>query len=252
MGVMIYIGLDFHHFSDAGMENKRPHIFVNIAASADGKIDTVARRGAQISSPDDWERVDRLRASSDAIMVGGKTLVSEDPRLEIRSEILRLQRIKLGKPENPIKVAVVSQADFREGSRFLNRSGSRVIIFTTRRTPASLISKLEQVGAELYVLGENRVDLSQAMSILYDEGIRQLMVEGGGTLISELFRLRFVDELYLYMAPLIFGGSNAPTMADGPGFERESAIHLKLENVSSFPDGGILVHYIVIKGTEGG
>src|SRR3970040_1681077 len=56
---------------------KRPFVFINVAMTADGKIDTVARQGAAISSPRDKERVDRLRAESDAIMVGGKTLLTE-------------------------------------------------------------------------------------------------------------------------------------------------------------------------------
>jgi 2,5-diamino-6-(ribosylamino)-4(3H)-pyrimidinone 5'-phosphate reductase len=233
------------------MDDIRPYILVNIASTADGKIDTVARRGAQISSPKDWERVDGLRASCDAIMVGGKTFQDEDPRLLVKSAALRSQRVKLGQPENPIKIAVVSQTVLREKSRFLNEGNTGVIVFTTQRTPSSLLSELEGAGAEVVVLGETRVDLAAAMRVLHARGIRRLMVEGGGTLISELFRLGFVDELYVYIAPLIFGGASAPTMADGPGIEREAAIRLRLESVAAQPDGGILIHYF-INNTEKG
>ena len=54
----------------------RPHVLVNMAVTADGKIDTVERRGARISGPADTARVDRLRAESDAVMVGGRTLLA--------------------------------------------------------------------------------------------------------------------------------------------------------------------------------
>ena len=58
---------------------QRPHVHINVAATADGKIDTFERRGAAISSPRDRDRVDGLRADSDAVMVGSRTLHDEDP-----------------------------------------------------------------------------------------------------------------------------------------------------------------------------
>jgi len=93
------------------MYNERPFVFINTAITADGKIDTVARKGASISSPIDIERVDRLRAESDAIMVGGRTLLQEDPKLTVKSPILRAQRLERGLAENPMKVGIVSRIE---------------------------------------------------------------------------------------------------------------------------------------------
>jgi 2,5-diamino-6-(ribosylamino)-4(3H)-pyrimidinone 5'-phosphate reductase len=225
------------------MPGKRPHVIVNVAASADGKIDTVARRGAPISSPEDWERADALRAASDAVMVGGKTLLQEDPRLTVKSARLRAERARQGKPENPMKVGVVTSANLRENSRFLHEGRAEVILFTTRRTQLAEIARLEAEGAQVLVLGETRVDLGAALTALHERGVGRLMVEGGGTLLGELFRLGLVDEFYLYIAPLIVGGSSAPTIADGPGLEREAAVELTLDNLSAQPDGSIIAHY---------
>jgi 2,5-diamino-6-(ribosylamino)-4(3H)-pyrimidinone 5'-phosphate reductase len=227
------------------MPENRPHVFVNIAASADGKIDTATRRGATISSPEDWERVDALRAGSDAVMVGGRTLLEEDPRLLVKSASLRAERVRAGKSENPIKVGVVTSADFRPESRFLHEGNAPVILLTTKRTPPPEIERLQAGGAQVLVLGEARVDLRAALGALYERGVRRLMVEGGGTLLGELFRLRLVDEFYLYIAPLILGGATAPTVADGPGLERESAVALTLADLSARPDGGIIAHYFI-------
>jgi 2,5-diamino-6-(ribosylamino)-4(3H)-pyrimidinone 5'-phosphate reductase len=69
------------------------------------------------------------------------------------------------------------------------------------------------------------------------------MVEGGGMLNFELFRLGLVDELTMYIAPLLFGGESAPTVASGPGLTRSEAIPLKLVNVEVHEDGGVLIHY---------
>src|SRR6187431_3367772 len=71
----------------------RPFVFINVAMTADGKIDTVERKGAAISSPRDKERVDQLRANAAAIMVGGRTLLDEDPKLTVKSEALRAERV---------------------------------------------------------------------------------------------------------------------------------------------------------------
>jgi 2,5-diamino-6-(ribosylamino)-4(3H)-pyrimidinone 5'-phosphate reductase len=231
--------------------DSRPHVFVNAAMTADGKTDSVARRGAQISSAEDWERVDRLRAGSDAVMVGGKTLLGEDPRLSVKSPGLRAERVRQGKPESPIKVGVVSSADIPENSRFLHEGNAQVIIFTTRRTRQDQAAQLARAGAEVHLLGEERVDLPAALRLLHERGVRRLMVEGGGTLISELFRQGLVDELYLYIAPLIFAGASAPTLADGPGLEAGSPARLSLHDISAEPDGGVLIHYLVINATGG-
>ena len=64
----------------------RPFVTINVAATADGKIDTFERPGAAISSAHDKERVDQLRAEADAVMVGGHTLHDEDPKLTVKSE----------------------------------------------------------------------------------------------------------------------------------------------------------------------
>ena len=72
---------------------ERPFVFINVAMTADGKIDTVARKGAPISSERDKERVDQLRAESDAVMVGGRTLLDEDPKLTVKLETLRKDRV---------------------------------------------------------------------------------------------------------------------------------------------------------------
>src|SRR5512142_49043 len=118
----------------------RPFVFINVAMTADGKIDTFERKGAAISSPRDKERVDRLRASADAIMVGGKTLLGEDPKLTVKSNVLRAERLARGLPPNPIKVGVVSEANINADSQFLNAGPAEIVIFTTRRTSKERLS----------------------------------------------------------------------------------------------------------------
>lgn len=223
----------------------RPFVTLNVAVTADGKTDTVARRGTAISSPQDTARVDRLRAESDAIMVGGRTLLGEDPRLTVKSVELRAERRARGLTENPIKVGIASNAELRLDGRFLTAGPASVMLFTTQKTDPAQIMRLRQTSAEVFVLGETRVDLIAALRFLKESGVGKLLVEGGGTMNAELLRLGLVDEVYLYIAPLIFGGATAPTLADGPGLPREAAIRLNLRSVERLDDGGILIYYLI-------
>jgi 2,5-diamino-6-(ribosylamino)-4(3H)-pyrimidinone 5'-phosphate reductase len=221
----------------------RPHVFINVAVSADGKMDTFERKGAAISSKRDKERVDELRASADGILVGGKTLLEESPKLTVRSKALREGRIQRGLSPNPIKVGVVSVADIPLESDFIKAGDARVVIFTTSQTSKSQIEALRAAGVEVFVDDAPRVNLNKMMLALKKIGVDHLMVEGGGTINFELMRLGLVDELSIYIAPIIFGGANAPTLADGLGLVRSDAVALKLADVQTHDDGGIILRY---------
>src|SRR3990172_5891900 len=204
----------------------RPYTFINIAMTADGKIDTSERKGSTISSNRDKERVDQLRATADGILVGGRTLLEEQPRLTVKSEALREGRIQRGLSPNPIKVGVVT--------------------FTTSLTSIRQLDSLRALGVEVFVADAPRVDLNQMMITLKKIGVDHLMVEGGGRINFELLRLRLVDELAIYIAPMIFGGASAPPLAVGPGLKRDAAIELKLMDVEKWEDGGVFLRYKII------
>lgn len=220
-------------------------MYINVAATADGKIDTFARRGASISSNRDKERVDALRASSDAVMIGGRTLHGDDPKLTVKADSLRRAREARGLAPNPAKVAVASRLELKPDCRFLTAGPARIILLTTARTAEAELSRLRSNGAVVHVLGDSRVNLVQALRLLKQEGVQRLMVEGGATLNFELLSLRLVDELTVFVAPMIFGGESAPTLAAGLGLTAEAAIPLQLVNADPWEDGGVLLHYQV-------
>jgi 2,5-diamino-6-(ribosylamino)-4(3H)-pyrimidinone 5'-phosphate reductase len=222
----------------------RPFVFINVAMTADGKIDTFRRTGAAISSARDKERVDRLRAEADAVMVGGRTLLDEDPKLTVKSEALRRERLALGLTQNPIKVGIVTEAHLRPDSRFLTAGPAKIVIFSTRRTSKHHVSILESRGVDIYLDDSEKVNLPEALKTLKQIGVKRLMVEGGATLNFELLRLGLVDEITAYVAPMIFGGANAPTLAAGPGLERDEAIRLRLVTAEAWEDGGVYLKYI--------
>jgi 2,5-diamino-6-(ribosylamino)-4(3H)-pyrimidinone 5'-phosphate reductase len=223
-----------------------------MAVTADGKIDSVERLGARISGAADRARVDRLRADADAVMVGGHTLLREDPRLTVRDTALSDARARSGRSAQPVKLAIVSrigvpgEADaLPPESRFLHDGGGRVVICTTARTKWDAVDWLRAQGAEVVVHGEHRVDLATTLAELLGSGIRRLMVEGGSTLVASLLEAGLVDEMQLAVAPLIFGGESAPTPVGGPGRAGDDAIRLTLADLSRSDDGDVVLRYLI-------
>jgi riboflavin-specific deaminase-like protein len=218
-------------------------VLLNVAATLDGKIDTIERRGAPISSEADRARVDRLRAAADAVMVGGRTLLDEDPRLVVRSPALQAERVARGAPPNPAKVGIVTRPRLEPTSRFLTVGPARNILFVPTDADATLLAPLRARGVEVVACGQERVDLPTALETLGALGIERLLVEGGATLNFELLRLGLVDEVQVFVAPLILGGAGAPTLADGPGLSRDAALAARRLEVRPFDDGGVLLRY---------
>src|SRR5688572_9076384 len=177
------------HVNHYNHSMNRPYVFINVAMTADGKIDTFERKGAAISSKQDKERVDQLRAAADGVLVGGKTLLEEAPKLTVKSEALRQERIQRGLSPNPLKVGVVTRADIPLDSDFVKAGPARVVIFTTSQTSISHVAALRGEGVEVFVDDMPRVDLHKMMLTLKQIGVDHLMVEGGGTLNFELIRL---------------------------------------------------------------
>lgn len=218
-----------------GEKAMRPHVFVNLAASIDGKISDESRKQLRISCEDDLRRVDELRAHADAIMVGIGTILADDPRLNVKSEELRRKRVLEGKSENPLKVVVDSRCRIPENAKVFE---GEVIVAVSKLAEKERVERIAK-KAEVVVLGEEKVDLKQLMKYLYERGIRRLMVEGGGTLISSLIREGLVDEIFVYFAPILIGGEKSPTICDGRSFEKP--IRFEIAKVKRLGEG-ILVH----------
>ncbi|MEM0266459.1 MAG: 2,5-diamino-6-(ribosylamino)-4(3H)-pyrimidinone 5'-phosphate reductase [Archaeoglobaceae archaeon] len=213
----------------------RPHVFVNVAASIDGKISDESRKQIKISCEEDLKRVDELRASADAIMVGIGTILADDPKLNVKSEVLRKRRVLEGKSENPIKVVVDSKCRIPENAKIFE---GKAIVAVSKLADKERIERISKI-AEVVVFGEKKVDLKSLLRYLYEKGVRRLMVEGGGTLIASLLRENLVDEIFVYFAPIIIGGERSPTICDGRSFEK--LLRLQLVSVERLGEG-ILVH----------
>ena len=214
------------------------HVIVNAAMSADGKLASRRREQLDISGPEDFDRVDGLRAESDAVMVGVGTVLADDPSLTVKDADRHSARLDRGEPRNPARVVADSRIRTPPDATVLDDE-AQTYILTSEAAPTDFIEEMEEAGAYVLAAGEDRVDLRTALAKLEGEGIDQLMVEGGGELIFSLFEAGLVDELRVFVGPTILGGRDAPTLADGDGFV-ETFPGLSLDAVERVDDGVLL------------
>jgi len=207
---------------------KRPFVWLCTGMSLDGKISSGQRVCTKITADDDRNFLYDHRVLCDAVMIGGRTLLLDDSGLTVKSVNRQRKRLALGKPKEPIKIAVISDIkNLKTNGDFFNKGEAKKIIFTTTRSSKTKIVNLQK-KCDVYVYGQGKVSLKKALKKLRELKIKSLMVEGGGELIFSLLKDNLVDEINLKIGNLILGGRNAPTLADGEGFTGQTAKKVKL------------------------
>ena len=211
---------------------KLPHVLVNMAMTADGKIATANRRVHSFSSRRDLEHLYELRATVDAVMCGARTVEISRSILGTGGERFRKLRLKCGLAEYNLRVIVSGSGSINPRAEIFKKRFSPILILTTRRAPEKDLQRLRALADEVKVCGGRKIDFQKALCWLRAKwGVKRLLCEGGGELNDALFRAGLVDELHLTICPKIFGGSNAATIADGEGFSRlAKAMPLKIRS----------------------
>ena len=214
-----------------------PYVVLNAAMSLDGKIATAVGE-SRLSSPEDFKRVHRLRASVDAIMVGLGTLLADDPKLTVR----------LGIGKNPRRVIVDSRARTPLDA-YVVRSASQAptVIAVTSKAAKRRVKELEEAGTTVLTCGRGpKVSLRFLLTRLRKRGVRRILLEGGGTLNWSMLSQGLVDEISVAISPRVLGGANAITLAEGQGVRRiKEAVKLRLMNAREYGED-LVVRYRVL------
>ena len=216
---------------------KRPYVVINCAMSADGKIALPSGKQLRISCDEDIHRMYCMRNEHDAVLVGIGTVLSDDPRLTVKEKCV-------GEIKNPVRVVLDTKCKTPESALVVNND-AKTIIFTGCKCNKRYDNNVEVI--ETKVDSNGLIDLETMLDKLHEKGIRSLMVEGGSTVIWNFLYQRFVDEMFVYIGPIIVGGVKTPTLAGGSGIDNiDDVISLEIIDVQRLGPG-LLVHYKMIK-----
>lgn len=209
----------------------RPYVQINCAVSLDGRLAFAGGKRAMLSGPNDLERVQSLRASFGAVLVGVGTVLLDDPSLRVHWELLH-------RPPGPAPARICLDGTGRvpSSARLLDGTQSTIVATTEharRSYPASVETIVAGPGPE--------VDLSVLLSALADRKIRSVLVEGGAHVIASFLRAGLVDRMTVYVAPVLIGGGTAPSLMAGPeSHSPKEWIELVRESVEPL-DNGVLI-----------
>jgi riboflavin-specific deaminase-like protein len=190
-----------------------------------------------LSNEQDLDRVDEVRAGSDAILIGAVTMRRDNPRLLVNSPDRRAQREARGLPPYPLKVTITASGDLDPSLRFWHFGGAKLVY-----CPMAAAAKVrDQLGdlAEVCGLGET-VDMAAVLDDLGTRGIHRLMVEGGGTIHTQFLQADLVDEIHLAVAPFFLGDPAAPRFVNSGNFPDGSLRRMRLAEATTIGDIALL------------
>ena len=212
---------------------ERPYTLLSCSVSIDGYIGSVASR-LLLSNDADFTRVDAVRASCDAILVGAATVRIDDPRLLVRSRAHRDQRIARGLAPSPMKVTVTRRAELDARANFFTAGDSEKLVYCA--SPRVGVARARLGPVATVVDGGDTVAMRKLSNDLAARGVERLMVEGGGKVHTQFLTDDLVDELQLVVAPMFVGDSHAPRFVRDGRFPWNPGRRAKLADVRQIGD----------------
>ncbi|HEU5271223.1 MAG TPA: dihydrofolate reductase family protein [Jatrophihabitans sp.] len=185
----------------------RPYTLLSCGISLDGYLDGATVKRLPLSNEADLDRVDEVRASCDAIMVGAATVRNDNPRLLIRLADRRRDRMARGLPPSPVKVTVTAGGRLDAGADFFTTGEAAKLVYC--QSPAVPETRERLAAVATVVDAGDPVDMRTVSEDLLARGVNRLMVEGGGSLHTQFLTADLADELQVVVAPFFVGDSRA-------------------------------------------
>ena len=212
---------------------ERPYTLLSCSVSIDGYISSAASR-LLLSNDADFDRVDAVRASCDALLVGATTVRTDNPRLLVRSQTRRAERLSRGLAPSPMKVTVTQRADLDARADFFTAGDAEKLVYCASQRVRDARARFEPVAT--VVDGGRTVQMRKLSTDLASRGVERLMVEGGGTVHTQFLTDDLVDELPLVVAPVFVGDSEAPRFVRDGVFPWNSGRRATLADVRQIGD----------------
>lgn len=220
------------------MSEGHPRVCAKLAASLDGRTAMWSGESQWITGASARADVQRLRAASSAIVTGVETVIHDDCALTVRADQLALPDADEIARRQPLRVIVDSGLRTPIGARILKQPGTTLIVASQDHAHLDMAARqqaLEEAGAEVIVLpaqAQGRVELKGLFEYLAQQrDCNEVLVEAGATLVGACLQAGLLDDIYLYLAPVLLGQS-ARALFNLPGLERMAdKVHLKIHDI---------------------
>lgn len=216
-----------------------PYVICKCAISADGCLDDASHQRLMLSDEFDFDSVDEVRSTCDAILVGANTVRADNPRLMIRSEARRADRIKRGHSPDPIKVTLTNSGELDASFNFFTAGESPRFVYCPEIQKINIQQRIGKF-AEVIAAGYESVDLHAVVHDLDAKGIKRLLVEGGSLIGSAFLQADLVDELQVSVAPFFVGQGLAPRFATEGHYPHDQHKRMALERVEKIGDMALI------------
>jgi diaminohydroxyphosphoribosylaminopyrimidine deaminase/5-amino-6-(5-phosphoribosylamino)uracil reductase len=216
------------------LEKGRPYVHAKWAMTLDGKIATRTRDSKWISNEASRRLVHQIRGRMDGILVGIGTVLADDPRLTVRPP----------GPRTPSRIVLDSRGRIPLDCQLV-RTAREVptVIFTTAAMVASTRTELTTRGCGIEVVaGAERLDPNAVLRRLGQLCFTNLLVEGGSAVLGSFLDTRLIDEVHVFVAPILAGGHDALTPLGGYGFDRIADAWRLADVQVDILDGNVCVH----------
>jgi 5-amino-6-(5-phosphoribosylamino)uracil reductase len=220
----------------------RPYVLLSVAQSIDGFIDDTGPDRLVLSSAEDLDRVDDVRASCDAILVGATTIRRDNPRLRVKEPARRAARAARGLPEELLRVIVTRSGSLDPDLRIWDTDGDKVVY-----AAAGVADKLAGVLGDraTVVPSADPVDFAEMLDDLGDRGIARLMVEGGEHIHTQFLAADLADELHVTVGGFFVADPAAPRfVTPGVTLPQSAARRMRLAEVFRTGETAVL-RYLV-------
>ncbi|WP_438824339.1 bifunctional diaminohydroxyphosphoribosylaminopyrimidine deaminase/5-amino-6-(5-phosphoribosylamino)uracil reductase RibD [Bacillus sp. JJ1533] len=211
----------FYHFLD----KKIPYVTLKSATTLDGKIATVTGESKWITGEEARNDVHLYRSIHDAILVGVNTVLADNPSLTTR--------LPNGTGKNPIRIILDSSLRTPLDSQVVNDGKAETWIIVTNQVSEEKMNEFSgKNGVRVIQLQESELSINTVLTVLGEEGISSIYVEGGAEVNGSFLKERAINQVIIYLAPKLVGGKQAPTSIGGTGIESiDNALQLTIKSV---------------------
>jgi len=204
------------------MVKSKPYVILSAAITLDGKLGVKSKR-TKLSSKNDKIRVHKLRSNVDAVIIGKNTVHLDNPSLTVRYV----------KGQNPVRIILDSLGTIKSNSKIIQTCNSvPTIIAVSESISEKNLQRLRKFSMNVIICGKNSVNIPQLLRTLLNNGIKRILLEGGGTLNWSFIKKNLIDEAIITLTPYILGGKDSVSLVDGTGFKNlDASTKLKLKKI---------------------